>query len=244
MRKEKKMEFSLARLNHLLKKLLQERSMFILILFSIFFLLSFASMSNDLVMTTSKMVILGITVAAVCHYSFASYHKTNSQIHTILLPTSTLEKFIALFIVNVLGIILLMFVSCFLGLLCGSFVFQDSGITLRDIVYFPFFIAEPSTESQSDYCSVIINFASTIVFLFYASLLFKEKALGLAFICIFLYHSLRDFCNNLLLTSIQNIQLNDSLIDYQIQNNFILKVIIIIGFLLLTYLRMKEEEAS
>lgn len=244
MRKEKKMEFSFVRLKHLLKKLLQERSRFILILFSVFFLLSFASMSNDLVMTTSIIMILGITVAAVCHYSFASYHKINSQIHTILLPTSTLEKFIALFIVNVLGIILLMFVSCFLGLLCGSLVFQDSGITLRDIVYFPFFIAESSTESQSDYYSIIINFASTIVFLFYASLFFKEKALGLAFICIFLYYSLRDFCNNLLLTSIQNIQLNDSLIDYQIQNNFILKVIIIIGFLLLTYLRMKEEEAS
>ena len=120
------MEFSFVRLKHLLKKLLQERSMFILILFATFFLLSFASMSNDYIMIFSALVILGITAGAVCHYSFASYHKTNSQIHTILLPTSTLEKFIALFIVNVLGIVLILFTACPLGLGVGYLVFQPT----------------------------------------------------------------------------------------------------------------------
>lgn len=238
------MEFSLARLNHLLKKLLQERSRLILILFAAFFLLSFASMSNDLVMTTSIIVILGITAAAVCHYSFASYHKTNSQIHTILLPTSTLEKFIALFIVNVLGIVLILFTACPLGLGVGYLVFQPTSSLLFD--FFPDFYSTGTLSKRMlfGYGEAILFFASILVILFYASLFFKEKALGLTFLCFFIYSYLYNYCYQLIVGKVFGWELGINYAVYQFQANIVLNSITIIGFLLLTYLRMKEEEAS
>jgi hypothetical protein len=195
-------------------------------------------------MTTSKMVILGITVAAVCHYSFASYHKTNSQIHTILLPTSTLEKFIAFFVVNVLGIVLILFTACPLGLGVGYLVFQPTSSLLFD-----FFADFYSTGTLSErmllgYGEAILFFASILVILFYASLFFKEKALGLTFLCFFIYSYLYNYCYQLIVGKVFGWELGINYDAYQFQANIVLNSITIIGFLLLTYLRMKEEEVS
>lgn len=238
------MEFSLARLNHLLKKLLQERSRLILILFATFFLLSFASMSNDYIMIFSALVILGITAGAVCHYSFASYHKTNSQIHTILLPTSTLEKFIAFFVVNVLGIVLILFTACPLGLGVGYLVFQPTSSLLFDFFADFYSTGTLSKRMLFNYGEMILAFASTIVILFYASLFFKEKALGLTFLCFFIYSYLYNYCYQLIVGKVFGWELGINYDAYQFQANIVLNSITIIGFLLLTYLRMKEEEVS
>ena len=238
------MEFSLARLNHLLKKLLQERSRLILILFATFFLLSFASMSNDYIMIFSALVILGISAVVVCHYSFASYHKTNSQIHTILLPTSILEKFIALFIVNVLGIVLILFTACPLGLGVGYLFFQPTS-DFFDTVFIMANLNETLSELMLfNYGEMILAFASTIVILFYASLFFKEKALGLTFLCFFVYFYLYNYCYQLIVGKVFGWELGINYDAYQFQANIVLNSITIIGFLLLTYLRMKEEEVS
>ena len=236
------MEFSFVRLKHLLKKLLQERSMFILILFSVFFLLSFASMSNDLVMTTSIIMILGISAAAVCHYSFSSYHKTSSQIHTILLPASTLEKFIALFIVNVLGIGVILFTSCPLGLCLGHLVFYPTSNFFDTILTMANLGEIPSKQMLFGYGRGILVFASMLVILFYASLFFKEKALGLTFLCFFIYNYLYEYCYQLIMNGVYGYELSVNFAVYEFQSAIVLNIITIIGFLWLTYLRMKEEE--
>ena len=218
--------------------------MFILILFSVFFLLSFASMSNDLVMTTSIIMILGISAAAVCHYSFASYHKTNSQIHTILLPTSTLEKFIAFFVVNVLGIVLILFTACPLGLGVGYLVFQPTSSLLFDFFADFYSTGTLSKRMLFGYGEAILFFASILVILFYASLFFKEKALGLTFLCFFVYFYLSEYCYQLIMNGVYGYELSVNFAVYEFQSAIVLNIITIIGFLLLTYLRMKEEEVS
>ena len=145
---------------------------------------------------------------------------------------------------NVLGIVLILFTACPLGLGVGYLVFQPTSSLLFDFFADFYSTGTLSKRMLFGYGEAILFFASILVILFYASLFFKEKALGLTFLCFFVYFYLSEYCYQLIVGKVFGWERGINYAVYKFQANIVLNSITIIGFLLLTYLRMKEEEVS
>ena len=205
------MEISIIRIKHILKKIWQEERMYFLLLFLITFFATIMCARNQL------LSLIGIGVIA-----FKLYKDKNTRIHTINLPASNLEKYISIFIIHFLGVIITIYGAFYLGYCLSLQIFPNQ-------VGFP-----ENIEYQFSLQS-IISMLSIAAIMFYGSLFFKKNSLGLTFFIIFM-------CSLIFMALTYLINGKSSYV-YNYYFDVTLNSIITIGFLLLTYLRLKEERA-
>lgn len=216
------MEISITRIKHILKKIWQEERMYFLLLFLIIFFATIMC-ANSQILSIIGISVLNLTIYAVISViAFKLYKDKNTRIHTINLPASNLEKYISIFIIHFLGVIITIYGAFYLGYCLSLQIFPNQ-------VGFP-----ENIEYQFSLQS-IISLLSIAAIMFYGSLLFKKNSLGLTFFVIFM-------CG-LIFTALTYLINGKSSYVYNYYFDVTLNSIITIGFLLLTYLRLKEERA-
>ena len=216
------MEISITRIKHILRKIWQEERMYFLLLFLIIFFATIMC-ANSQILSIIGISVLNLTIYAVISViAFKLYKDKNTRIHTINLPASNLEKYISIFIIHFLGVIITIYGAFYLGYCLSLQIFPNQ-------VGFP-----ENIEYQFSLQS-IISLLSIAAIMFYGSLLFKKNSLGLTFFVIFM-------CG-LIFTALTYLINGKSSYVYNYYFDVTLNSIITIGFLLLTYLRLKEERA-
>ena len=216
------MEISIIRIKHILKKIWQEERMYFLLLFLITFFATIMC-ANSQLLSIIGIIVLNVTIYAVISViAFKLYKDKNTRIHTINLPASNLEKYISIFIIHFLGVIITIYGAFYLGYCLSLQIFPNQ-------VGFP-----ENIEYQFSLRS-IISLLSIAAIMFYGSLFFKKNSLGLTcfiiFMCSLIFMALTYLING------------KSPYVYNYYFDVTLNSIITIGFLLLTYLRLKEERA-
>lgn len=216
------MEISIIRIKHILKKIWQEERMYFLFLFLI---TAFATIlcANKQWTSIIGIIFLNLIVYAVISViAFKLYKDKNTRIHTINLPASNLEKYISIFIIHFLGVIITIYGAFYLGYCLSLQIFPNQ-------VGFP-----ENIEYQFSLQS-IISLLSIAAIMFYGSLFFKKNSFIFTWFVIFM-------CG-LIFTALTYLINGKSPYVYNYYFDVTLNSIITIGFLLLTYLRLKEERA-
>ncbi len=216
------MEISIIRIKHILKKIWQEERMYFLLLFLITFFATIMCASNQL-LSIIGTIVLNITIYAVISViAFKLYKDKNTRIHTINLPASNLEKYISIFIINFLGVILTIYGAFLLGYYLSLQIFPNQ-IGFPENMEYQF-----STRS-------IISMLSISAVMFYGSLFFKKNSIGFTCFAIIIYSMIGSWIVELIVGRIDY--------NYNYYFDVTFNSIITIGFLVLTYLRLKEERA-
>lgn len=216
------MEISIIRIKHILKKIWQEERMYFLLLFLITFFATIMCASNQF-LSIIGISVLNLTIYAVISViAFKLYKDKNTRIHTINLPASNLEKYISIFIIHFLGVIITIYGAFYLGYCLSLQIFPNQ-------VGFP-----ENIEYQFSLQS-IISLLSIAAIMFYGSLFFKKNSFIFTWFVIFM-------CG-LIFTALTYLINGKSPYVYNYYFDVTLNSIITIGFLLLTYLRLKEERA-
>lgn len=216
------MELSIIRIKHILKKIWQEERMYFLLLFLIIFFATIMC-ANSQILSIIGISVLNLTIYAVISViAFKLYKDKNTRIHTINLPASNLEKYISIFIIHFLGVIITIYGAFYLGYCLSLQIFPNQ-------VGFPENI-EYQFRLQS-----IISLLSISAIMFYGSLFFKKNSLVFTFFIIFM-------CSLIFMAFTYLINGKSSYV-YNYYFDVTLNSIITIGFLVLTYLRLKEERA-
>lgn len=216
------MEISIIRIKHILKKIWQEERMYFLLLFLITFFATIMCASNQL-LSIIGISVLNLTIYAVISViAFKLYKDKNTRIHTINLPASNLEKYISIFIINFLGVILTIYGAFLLGYYLSLQIFPNQ-------------IGFPENIDYQFSLRSIISMLSISAVMFYGSLFFKKNSIGFTCFAIIIYSMIGSWI----------VELIAGRIDYNYNYYFdvTLNSIITIGFLVLTYLRLKEERA-
>jgi hypothetical protein len=178
--------------------------------------------SNQLLSIIGISVLKLTIYAVISVIAFKLYKDKNTRIHTINLPASNLEKYISIFIIHFLGVIITIYGAFLLGYYLSLQIFPNQ-------VGFP-----ENIEYQFSLRS-IISLLSIAAIMFYGSLFFKKNSLVFTFFVIFM-------CG-LIFTALTYLINGKSPYVYNYYFDVTLNSIITIGFLLLTYLRLKEERA-
>lgn len=216
------MEISIIRIKHILKKIWQEERMYFLLLFLIIFFATIMCANNQWTSIIGISFLNLIVYAVISVIAFKLYKDKNTRIHTINLPASNLEKYISIFIIHFLGVIITIYGAFYLGYCLSLQIFPNQ-------VGFPENI-EYKFSLQS-----IISLLSISAIMFYGSLFFKKNSIGFTFFVIFM-------CGLIFMALTYLINGKSSYV-YNYYFDVTLNSIITIGFLLLTYLRLKEERA-
>ncbi|MBO7277137.1 MAG: hypothetical protein J6U84_04155 [Bacteroidales bacterium] len=216
------MEISIIRIKHILKKIWQEKRMYFLLLFLITFFATIMCASNQL-LSIIGTIVLNITIFAVISViAFNLYKDKNTRIHTINLPASNLEKYISIFIINFLGVIITIYGAFLLGYYLSLQIFPNQ-------------IGFPENMEYQFSIRSIISMLSISAIMFYGSLFFKKNSLGLTCFAIIVYSMIGTWIVGLIAGEIDY--------NYNYYFDVTFNSIITIGFLVLTYLRLKEERA-
>lgn len=216
------MEISIIRIKHILKKIWQEERMYFLLLFLITFFATIMCASNQWTSIIGISFLNLIIYAVISVIAFKLYKEKNTRIHTINLPASNLEKYISIFIIHFLGVIITIYGAFYLGYCLSLQIFPNQ-------VGFP-----ENIEYQFSLQS-IISLLSIAAIMFYGSLFFKKKSFIFTWFVIFM-------CG-LIFTALTYLINGKSPYVYNYYFDVTLNSIITIGFLVLTYLRLKEERA-
>ena len=216
------MEISIIRIKHILKKIWQEERMYFLLLFLIIFSLTILS-ANSQILSIIGISVLNITISAVISViAFNLYKDKNTRIHTINLPASNLEKYISIFIINFLGVIITIYGAFLLGYYLSLQIFPNQ-------------IGFPENMEYQFSIRSIISMLSISAIMFYGSLFFKQNSLVFTCFAIIIY--------SMIGTEITHFIVGEIDYNYNYYFDVTLNSIITIGFLVLTYLRLKEERA-
>lgn len=216
------MEISIIRIKHILKKIWQKERTYFLLLFLIIFSLTILS-ANSQILSIIGISVLNITISAVISViAFKLYKEKNTRIHTINLPASNLEKYISIFIINFLGVILTIYGAFLLGYYLSLQIFPNQ-------------IGFPENIDYQFSLQSIISMLSTSAIMFYGSLFFKKNSFIFTWFVIFI-------CG-LIFTALIYLIKGEIYYEYNYYFDITLNTITTIGFLLLTYLRLKEERA-
>ena len=216
------MEISIIRIKHILKKIWQEERMYFLLLFLITFFATIMCASKQWTSIIGISFLNLIVYAVISVIAFKLYKDKNTRIHTINLPASNLEKYISIFIIHFLGVIITIYGAFYLGYCLSLQIFPNQ-------VGFP-----ENIEYQFSLQS-IISLLSTSAIMFYGSLFFKKNSFIFTWFVIFM-------CGLIFMALTYLINGKSSYV-YNYYFDVTLNSIITIGFLLLTYLRLKEERA-
>ena len=216
------MEISIIRIKHILKKIWQEERMYFLLLFLITFFATILC-ANKQWTSIIGIIFLNLTIYAVISViAFKLYKDKNTRIHTINLPASNLEKYISIFIIHFLGVIITIYGAFYLGYCLSLQIFPNQ-------------IGFPENIDYQFSLRSIISLLSISAIMFYGSLFFKKNSFIFTWFVIFM-------CG-LIFTALTYLINGKSPYVYNYYFDVTLNSIIAIGFLLLTYLRLKEERA-
>ena len=216
------MEISIIRIKHILKKIWQEERMYFLLLFLITFFATIMCASNQLLSIIGISVLKLTIYAVISVIAFKLYKDKNTRIHTINLPASNLEKYISIFIIHFLGVIITIYGAFLLGYYLSLQIFPNQ-------------IGFPENIDYQFSLQSIISMLSTSAIMFYGSLFFKKNSFIFTWFVIFI-------CG-LIFTALIYLIKGEIYYEYNYYFDVTLNSIITIGFLLLTYLRLKEERA-
>lgn len=216
------MEISIIRIKHILKKIWQEERTYFLFLFLITFFATILCANKQWTSIIGISFLNLIVYAVISVIAFKLYKEKNTRIHTINLPASNLEKYISIFIINFLGVILTIYGAFLLGYYLSLQIFPNQ-------------IGFPENIDYQFSLQSIISMLSTSAIMFYGSLFFKKNSFIFTWFVIFI-------CG-LIFTALIYLIKGEIYYEYNYYFDVTLNSIITIGFLLLTYLRLKEERA-
>ena len=216
------MEISIIRIKHLLRKIWQEERLYFLFLFLITAFATILCANKQWTSIIGISFLNLIVYAVISVIAFKLYKEKNTRIHTINLPASNLEKYISIFIINFLGVILTIYGAFLLGYYLSLQIFPNQ-------------IGFPENIDYQFSLRSIISMLSTSAIMFYSSLFFKKNSFIFTWFVIFI-------CG-LIFTALIYLIKGEIYYEYNYYFDITLNTITTIGFLLLTYLRLKEERA-
>lgn len=212
------MEISIIRIKHILQKIWQEERIYFLLLFLITFFVTILCANNQMSSIIGISILNLMICAVISVISFKLYKDKNTRIHIINLPASNLEKYISIFIVHFLGVIITIYGAFFLGYYLSLQILPNQ-------------IGFPENIEYQFSIQGIISMLSICAVMFYGSLFFKKNSFIFTWFIIFMY--------DLIIYLIS--EKSSYIFNYYFE--ITLNSIITIGFLVLTYLRLKEERA-
>lgn len=238
------MEFSGKRLGFLLNKLIEEGKREFLIVALVFLITGVFATQLEIGETILIMAIMIGYFVSVCENSFSWYKRQNKRINSLLLPASAFEKYIAIFILTLVAPAVMIFLFTLAGVGLGNLIFANCYTNPSNILgWFEVFKSSDGLLTAS----VLLGMTSVC---FYGSLFFKKVTFpnligyaGLSFIAFnwikgYIFHAYKPDWNS---------PYRGSFIDAyrDVMNCFGigLNLVIFVGFMVLTYLRLKEERS-
>lgn len=238
------MEFSAKRLGFLLNKLIEEDKREFLIGALVFLITGVFATQLEIGETMLKMAIMIGYFVSVCENSFSWYKRQNKRINSLLLPASAFEKYIAIFILTLVAPAIMIFLCTLAGVGLGNLIFANCYTNPSDILgWFEVFRSSDRLLTVS----VLLGMASVC---FYGSLFFKKvtfpNLIGYAGLSFIAFNWIKEYISHAYMPD-WNSPYRESFIDAyrDVMDCFGigLNLVIFVGFMVLTYLRLKEERS-
>lgn len=243
-RKDKAMEFNGKRLGFLFNIMIEESKREFIIGALVFLITGIFATQLEVGEAILVMALMVGYFVSVCENSFKWYKVQNKRINSLLLPASACEKYTAIFILNLVAPAVVMFLFTIAGVGLGNMIFADCSINPSDILaWFEVFKSSEGLLVES----VLLAMTSVC---FYGSLFFKKVAfanlIGYAGLSFIAFHWIKEYITRAYMPA-WNSPYRESFIDaYRNVMDYFgigLNVVIFVGFMVLTYLRLKEERS-
>lgn len=239
------MEFSGKRLGFLLNKLIEEGKREFLIVALVFLITGVFATQLEIGEAILIMAIMIGYFVSVCENSFSWYKRQNKRINSLLLPASAFEKYIAIFILTLVAPAVMIFLCTLAGVGLGNLIFANCYISPSNIL--GWFEVFKSSEGLLT-ASVLLGGMASVCF--YGSLFFKKvtfpNLIGYAGLSLIAFNWIKEYISHAYMPD-WNSPYRESFIDAyrDVMNCFGigLNLVIFVGFMVLTYLRLKEERS-